>query len=94
MTEELENRITELEQEVAYLKGVAYGFGSFHLNDVETKNARRFFAEHKRHGQPGRDTFLPTSSITWSFTATGVGPFIKLTCRCGASENIEDQDSW
>lgn len=96
MTEQLQERIAELEKEVANLKNVAYGFGSFHfLSNVEEKRARAFCEKHRNHGQPPRPLANRMSSITFCYTSTGVGPVIVLKCReCKAEEDVTDPDCW
>lgn len=96
MTEQLQKRIVELEEQLEKLKKRAFAFGSFHLlSDVEERRARAFCEKHKAHGQPPRDLFNRMSSITFCFTSTGVGPVIVLKCRdCKAEEDITDTECW
>ena len=90
------HKIKQLEGRVEYLKKVAYGFGSFRLDSSEeVSRARAFIAKHKMHGQPGRETFTPVSSIEWRFQNTGVGSIVKVHCtHCKATEDITDVDCW
>lgn len=95
MTEQLQKRIVELEEQLENLKKRAFGFGSFSLlSDVEEVRARAFFKEHAGHDQPGRPVANPTSSITWCYTKASCGSIIKLKCRCGASRDITDFECW
>ncbi len=66
---------------------------TFHASPVEVKAAEAFIKEHGSHGQPGRMTFMSTSSITWGFTWASACTFVEVRCRCGATLDVTDVDS-
>lgn len=76
---------------------------SFHLNDVEAKQADEFMEEHRkkcgaittieRAFVETEETCVPTSSFQYCFTPSGLGPEIEIQCKfCFASEHLCDPD--
>lgn len=64
----------------------------FALDETEAKAALNWIKRHKcihrgNHGAIGGAT-------TYSFTPTGIGVVVKLSCACGKEKDLTDYDSW
>lgn len=71
-----------------------------------TKELEAIRAWEKEHHKRGKCKFYddgsslapPTGAIggrlTFSFTPTGLGAIVVVSCACGAEKNVPDFDSW
>jgi len=79
----------ELENRAKYL---------FEMNEVEAEAAMRWTSEHEctiPRWQFWRDAnYYKYPSFTYSFTPTGVGDAVTISCHCGAKKDVTDYSSW
>lgn len=70
----------------------------FWLNELEDQRYREWAETHQEECPiPPQDPFkffTVTSPHTFKFTPTGIGDGIVIECRCGASVDVTDTDSW
>ena len=73
----------------------------FTIITYELKEVLDWQTEHNKtcpYYDDGTKVVSPQGAIggrtTYSFTPTGIGVAVTVSCACGAKENITDYDSW
>lgn len=85
--DKLKQKVKEIQKEDKSSKNLAFA-----LNDKEMELANVFKDKHtcpKRY----KDSGAIGGQYTYSFICTGIGDFVEITCSCGASMDITDNDT-
>lgn len=68
----------------------------FRMNEVEAEAATRWVSAHVC--APARwwirRKIWKHPSFTYSFTPTGIGDVVTISCHCGAKKDVTDYSSW
>lgn len=66
-------------------------YGSFQMTEDEYRVRERF---EKGHGCSIKHEGATGGKTTISFTPTGIGTYVSVTCACGAKLDLTDDDNW
>ena len=74
----------------------------FEMNEREAEAAEKWTSEHLVCAPPlwkfwakpiwSKSTMCP--HFTYSFTPTGIGEAVTISCHCGAKRDVTDYSSW
>ena len=66
----------------------------FKMNDREADAAKKWTSEHKCSTRFWPKSVTPSPRFTYSFTSTGIGDSVIVSCHCGAKKDVTDYSSW
>lgn len=65
----------------------------FQIIDEDYKKFEVWYKQHKKEC-PVEDVGAIGGRYTFTFTPTGLGDIVKVTCVCGEELNLTDWESW
>ena len=66
---------------------------TFVVSDDEADRSRKWKQDHNKVC-PQKEVGAIGGKFTWSFTPTGIGCILVLTCACGEKLDLTDYESW